>query len=131
STPGGDANDQLMGLRTLGRRAGSSGPAGAGGGGGGVRLAALGPILPVGPLAVPLPAVLGRNQDCTIQIQSGYISRYHAEVNRGSNGEFTIVHDAPTNGSAVNGLKLTTGDQHPLRPGDLFFLDTEVFQVDG
>ena len=129
STPGGEGSDQLLGLRTLGRRA-AGGPGSPPGGG--IRLAALGPILPVGPLAVPLPAVLGRNQDCTIQIQSGYISRYHAEVNRGGNGgDFTIVHDAPTNGSAVNGLKLTTGDQHPLRPGDLFFLDTEVFQVDG
>jgi pSer/pThr/pTyr-binding forkhead associated (FHA) protein len=69
---------------------------------------------------------LGREADNDVVIPSPFVSRRHAVIERGPAG-LVLAQDQPTNGSAVNGCKLDVGERHPLRAGDLFFLETEAF----
>lgn len=60
--------------------------------------------------------LVGREEDCSIPIDSGHISRYHAKINMSSNGVY-IEDLHSTNGTFVNGskikgrVKLAIGDE--------------------
>ncbi len=67
--------------------------------------------------------VLGRSQDCDIQLADPNVSRRHAEL-RQENGSFRIVDLGSTNGIEVNGRRLR---QATLEDGDTIVLgSTEV-----
>ncbi len=49
--------------------------------------------------------VLGRSSDAEIQVEDDGISRKHAKVMRGSNGQFQLVDLGSTNGTYLNGTR--------------------------
>jgi pSer/pThr/pTyr-binding forkhead associated (FHA) protein len=59
--------------------------------------------------------LVGRNEDCQIQLSSTTISRYHCEISITPKGVFVRDHDS-TNGTFVNGEKIDQLTQ--LQPGD-------------
>lgn len=62
--------------------------------------------------------VIGRNpQEADIVLVSDYVSNYHAEIIQLDNGDLFIV-DKSTNGTFVNGNRLTPGKETPVRRGD-------------
>jgi len=59
---------------------------------------------------VPLSAdrvVLGRSRECDIQIEDGNVSRRHAELDRDGDSGWTVVDLGSTNGTEVNGRRIT------------------------
>jgi hypothetical protein len=59
---------------------------------------------------VPLSAdrvVLGRSRECDIQIDDGNVSRRHAELDRDGDSGWTVVDLGSTNGTEVNGRRIT------------------------
>lgn len=70
---------------------------------------------------------LGRHPECTIVVDAGAVSRYHAKVTRKPDG-FVIEDSGSRNGTYLNG-KLLNGPQF-LREGDLIRISeiTLVFQ---
>ena len=71
---------------------------------------------------LPLPgggtAVLGRGEDCDLQVQGDAVSRKHLEI-RGDTGgtEFVAIDAGSANGVYINGLLVK--DEQTLRDGDL------------
>ncbi|HKY24257.1 MAG TPA: DUF3662 and FHA domain-containing protein [Gaiella sp.] len=68
---------------------------------------------------VPLTAdrvVLGRSRECDIQIEDGNVSRRHAELDRDGDSGWTVVDLGSTNGTEVNGRRITK--RTPLDDGD-------------
>lgn len=62
--------------------------------------------------------VIGRNaQESDIVLVSDYVSNYHAEIIQLDNGDMFIV-DKSTNGTYVNGNRLTPGKETQIRRGD-------------
>ena len=62
--------------------------------------------------------VIGRNaQEADIVLVSDYVSNYHAEIIQLDNGDMFIV-DKSTNGTYVNGNRLTPGKETQIRRGD-------------
>lgn len=62
--------------------------------------------------------VIGRNpQEANIVINSQYISNYHAEIILLDNGDMFLV-DKSTNGTFLNGIKLTPGKEVAVKRGD-------------
>ena len=62
--------------------------------------------------------VIGRNaQEADIVLVSDYVSNYHAEIIQLDNGDMFIV-DKSTNGTYVNGSRLTPGKETQIRRGD-------------
>lgn len=62
--------------------------------------------------------VIGRNdQESDIVLASDYVSNYHAEIIQLDNGDMFIV-DKSTNGTFVNGKRLTPGKETPIHRGD-------------
>ena len=59
---------------------------------------------------------VGRLPECTISINDSNISRRHAEM-RHANGDYVVVDLDSTNGTLVNGIRIT-GDQR-LNEGDI------------
>lgn len=57
---------------------------------------------------------VGRMPDCGVQIVDPNVSRYHAEIRAQGNG-FVVVDLGSTNGTRVNGVRVTERD---LRDGD-------------
>lgn len=75
-------------------------------------------VLPTGE-RVPLGEgdnIIGRLDDCTIQIDDTNTSRQHASINRAASG-FTISDMQSTNGTFVNGARI--GVNHRLVDGDI------------
>ena len=58
---------------------------------------------------------IGRHPDCTIVVDAGAVSRYHAKITRRPNG-FVVEDSGSRNGTYLNG-RLLTGP-HPLKTGD-------------
>jgi len=63
----------------------------------------------------PPGVVLGRHHSCDLALRCEDVSRRHAEV-RSCNGQFEVEDLSSTNGTFLNGEKLT--GKHPLLPGD-------------
>lgn len=62
--------------------------------------------------------VIGRNpQEANIVLNSQYISNYHAEIIQLDNGDMFLV-DKSTNGTFLNGVKLTPGKEVAVKRGD-------------
>lgn len=72
-------------------------------------------------------ASLGRSRECDCVLDDPNISRKHAELRRGSNGDWQIVDLGSTNGVKING-RLT--DSSRLSPGDEVVLGTTRFTFD-
>ena len=71
--------------------------------------------------------VIGRNpQEANIVINSQYISNYHAEIIQLDNGDMFLV-DKSTNGTFLNGIKLTPGKEVAVKRGDnVMFADVPL-----
>ena|SRR5580765_352952 len=70
--------------------------------------------------------LLGRHQECDIQLGSRKVSRRHcclAQVN----GHFVVRDLGSTNGIRINGVKVMEGD---LRPGDELTIGNQRYQLD-
>jgi diguanylate cyclase (GGDEF)-like protein len=59
--------------------------------------------------------VIGRSVDCDLQIEDDGISRRHARLFRGVGGVMTVADLGSTNGTYLNGARVT---EHPLTDGD-------------
>lgn len=57
---------------------------------------------------VVLPARIGRQPDCAVQLNVARISRVHAEIRRDDNGDLLIRDLGSTNGTFVNGRRIET-----------------------
>jgi hypothetical protein len=69
-------------------------------------------------------AVLGRSRECDCVLNDPNVSRRHAELQRGSTGDWQIADLGSTNGVKVNGRKV---DSSRLSPGDEVVLGTTRF----
>lgn len=72
-------------------------------------------------------AVLGRSRECDCVLDDRNISRRHAELRRGSNGDWTINDLDSTNGVKINDRKVSSGR---LAPGDEVTVGTTRFVFD-
>jgi hypothetical protein len=72
-------------------------------------------------------AVLGRSRECDCVLNDPNVSRRHAELRRGSTGDWQIVDLDSTNGVKVNGRTVETSR---LSPGDEVVLGTTRFTFD-
>ncbi len=70
---------------------------------------------------VELPAVIGRDPECTLGLDNPSVSRRHAEV-RWDRNCFLLVDLGSKNGTLRNGAPVTVS---PLEPGDVIVLGTE------
>jgi two-component system response regulator AtoC len=73
-----------------------------------------------GPLIVPLPAsgsvVIGRGVDSDVRVVDTRMSRQHARIHVGTS--FFIEDLYSTNGTFVDGRRLSPGEQRAFQPGD-------------
>ena len=71
--------------------------------------------------------VIGRNpQEANIVLNSQFISNYHAEIIQLDNGDMFLV-DKSTNGTFLNGNRLTPGKEVAIKRGDsIMFADTPL-----
>ena len=71
--------------------------------------------------------VVGRDpQQATLVVNSQYISNYHAEIILLDNGDMFLV-DKSTNGTFLNGVKLTPGKEVAIKRGDnVMFADVPL-----
>jgi Protein of unknown function (DUF3662)/FHA domain len=72
-------------------------------------------------------AVLGRSRDADCVFADPNVSRHHAELRRGSTGDWQIVDLGSTNGVKVNDRRV---DSSRLSPGDQVTLGTTRFTFD-
>jgi len=72
-------------------------------------------------------ASLGRSRDCDCVFADPNISRKHAELRRGSTGDWQVVDLGSTNGVKVNGRQV---ESSRLSPGDEVTLGTTHFTFD-
>jgi hypothetical protein len=72
-------------------------------------------------------ARIGRSRDCDCVISDPNVSRQHAELRRGSTGDWQIVDLGSTNGIKVNDRRV---DRSRLAPGDEVTLGTTRFVFD-
>ena len=71
--------------------------------------------------------MLGRSRECDCVINDPNVSRRHAELRRGSTGDWRIIDLSSTNGVKVNGRQV---DDSRLSPGDEVTLGTARFTFD-
>lgn len=71
--------------------------------------------------------VIGRNpQEASIVLNSQYISNYHAEIILLDNGDMFLI-DKSTNGTFLNGMRLTPGKEVAIKRGDnILFADVPL-----
>ncbi len=72
-------------------------------------------------------ATLGRSRDADCVLRDPNVSRHHAELRRGADGEWAIADLGSTNGIKVNGRRLGSAR---LRPGDQVTVGTTTFRFD-
>ena len=59
---------------------------------------------------VPLSSdrvVIGRSRECDVRVEDGNVSRRHAELSRDGGSDWTVVDLGSTNGTEVNGRRIT------------------------
>jgi len=73
----------------------------------------------------------GRADDNEVVLHDASVSRYHARLESGPGG-WTVVDPGSTNGTFVNGERISVGEPRPLRDGDrLAFGDVEFeYRID-
>jgi pSer/pThr/pTyr-binding forkhead associated (FHA) protein/S1-C subfamily serine protease len=71
--------------------------------------------------------VIGRNpQEANLVFNSDYVSGYHAELILLDNGDMYLV-DKSTNGTTLNGVRMTPGKEYQVRRGDnVIFADSPL-----
>ena len=72
-------------------------------------------------------AVLGRSKDCDCIFRDPNVSRHHAELRRGSTGDWQVVDLGSTNGVKVNDRRV---ESSRLSPGDDVTIGTTRFVFD-
>jgi len=72
-------------------------------------------------------AVIGRSRECDCVLSDPNVSRRHAELRRGSTGDWQIVDLGSTNGVKINDRQV---DRSRLSPGDEVTLGTTKFIFD-
>jgi pSer/pThr/pTyr-binding forkhead associated (FHA) protein len=72
-------------------------------------------------------ATIGRSKDAECVLRDPNVSRRHAELRRGANGDWTIADLGSTNGVKVNGRRVSSTR---LSPGDEVMLGTTSFKFD-
>ena len=72
-------------------------------------------------------AVLGRSRECDCVLDDPNVSRRHAELRRGSTGDWQVVDLGSTNGIKVNGRQV---ESSRLSPGDEVSMGTTRFVFD-
>jgi hypothetical protein len=72
-------------------------------------------------------ARIGRSKDAECVLRDPNVSRHHAELQRSSNGDWTIADLGSTNGVKVNGRRVASTR---LTPGDQVTLGTTTFRFD-
>jgi len=72
-------------------------------------------------------ATIGRSKSAECVLPDPNVSRRHAELRRGEDGEWQIVDLGSTNGVKVNGRRVATTR---LRPGDEVTIGTTTFRFD-
>jgi len=60
---------------------------------------------------------IGRARDCDLSLESGFISRYHARIERVGGG-WEVIDEGSKNGVFVNGQRVGTSASQPLHQGD-------------
>jgi hypothetical protein len=80
----------------------------------------------------PRGATIGRSRECDIVLGDSNVSRKHAELRMGAQGQWTIADLGSTNGVRVNGRGAPAGEAQPIAPGDHVTLGTvdARFEVD-
>ncbi|MBP3639417.1 MAG: FHA domain-containing protein, partial [Muribaculaceae bacterium] len=61
---------------------------------------------------------IGSSPSCNVVISSPYVSAVHAEMTLMDNGEIFVEDKNSTNGTFVNGQRITPNVETPLRRGD-------------
>ncbi|MCR9198079.1 MAG: SpoIIE family protein phosphatase [Planctomycetaceae bacterium] len=75
------------------------------------------------------PVQLGRHPDCTLQLDSNMVSRFHAQLI--SQGDDVMLEDLGSgNGSFLNGKQLTPNTPAPLKNGDRIKLGPIKFRYE-
>ncbi|MFN0124100.1 MAG: FHA domain-containing protein, partial [Blastocatellia bacterium] len=73
------------------------------------------------------PTRIGRKRDNTIIIDDGTVSSFHAAVALDARGQVVLSDLGSSNGTSVNGVRLSQGDRAVIRAGDrLRFGDIEM-----
>lgn len=68
-------------------------------------------------LSLRVPRILiGRNKNCTIQMNDKHLSGVHLEVSRAD--KVIKLIDRSTNGSYINGVKMAKNEGHIVKEGD-------------
>ena len=75
------------------------------------------------PIGAPLHRI-GREAGCDLVVPESTVSRVHAEI-RYQGGKY-ILHDRSTNGTSVNGQRVS--HTHVLEPGDTLRIGSELFE---
>jgi hypothetical protein len=75
----------------------------------------------------PIETTIGRDVGNAIRIESEYVSKRHAVVRLGADG-YTVVDLSSSNGTCVNGRRITTS---PLKDGDRVELGSVVLVFSG
>src|SRR6056297_965076 len=73
------------------------------------------------------PARIGRQPDCTVQLNVARISRLHAEIHRDDNGFLQIADLGSTNGTFVNGRRIQAST--PLVSGDVIHIGDQEMRL--
>ena len=91
-------------------------------------------IYPTGPnmgTRYPLgrePAFIGRQDDCAVRNTDPSVSRYHARIDRGERGEYSVVDLNSTNGTFVNNHRK---QESVLRDGDYLRIGNCIYRFLG
>jgi hypothetical protein len=63
-------------------------------------------------------ALVGRSRECDVVLADSNVSRRHAELRPGPQGQWVIADLGSTNGVRVNGADVAQGERRPLQAGD-------------
>src|SRR5438034_10139550 len=88
-------------------------------------------IYPTGPqmgARYPLgeePVFIGRQDDCAVRNTDSSVSRYHAKIVHGDDGQYQVTDLGSTNGTLVNNQRKTDG---ALRDGDYLRIGNCIYR---
>jgi hypothetical protein len=68
------------------------------------------------------PLTIGRSRNNRLVLTNSQVSGRHAEIQPLADGRYQVIDVGSTNGTSVNGIKLTTGVPQPLNAGDTIML---------